>query len=146
MCIRDSLYPLSSYRPEIPERRDGRRSSRSSCPCPYSPAGVYSSHSFQGRGGRRGLRSQDRASRWWISISEASPKKPSAESVKGAVTSSMQGMVLSLKVKVEDIVSEGDTVAVIEAMKMENSVHAPHSGTVKEIFVSEGATVSPGVN
>ena len=56
----------------------------------------------------------------------------------------MQGMVLSLKVKVEDIVSEGDTVAVIEAMKTENSLHAPHSGTVKEIFVSEGDTVTPG--
>jgi pyruvate carboxylase subunit B len=78
-----------------------------------------------------------------VSVSEASSKKP-PESVKGAVSSSMQGMILSLKVKVEDIVSEGDTVAVIEAMKMENSVHAPHAGTVKEIFVSEGDTVSPG--
>ncbi len=75
-----------------------------------------------------------------VSISEASPpKKPSAESVKGGVTSSMQGMVLSLQVKVEDTVREGDTVAVIEAMKMENAVHAPpRSGIVKEIFVAEG--------
>ena len=79
-----------------------------------------------------------------VSISEASPKKPSAESVKGGVTSSMQGMVLSLKVKVEDTVREGDTVAVIEAMKMENAVHAPRSGIVKEIFVAEGDTVAPG--
>jgi len=79
-----------------------------------------------------------------VSISEASPKKSRAESVKGAVTSSMQGMVLSLKVKVEDNVKEGDTVAIIEAMKMENAVHTPHSGTVKEIFVAEGDTVSPG--
>jgi len=53
-------------------------------------------------------------------------------------------MVLSLRVKVEDIVNEGDTVAIIEAMKMENTVHAPHSGTVKEIFVAEGDTVAPG--
>jgi pyruvate carboxylase subunit B len=79
-----------------------------------------------------------------ISISENSSKKPSAESVKGAVSSSMQGMILSLKVKVEDTVAEGDTVAIIEAMKMENAVHAPTSGIVKEIFVSEGDTVSPG--
>ena len=79
-----------------------------------------------------------------VSISEASQRKPSVEAVKGGVSSSMQGMVLSLKVKVEDIVAEGDTVAVIEAMKMENSVHSPHSGIVKEIFVSEGDTVSPG--
>jgi pyruvate carboxylase subunit B len=79
-----------------------------------------------------------------VSISEASPKKPCAESVKGGVSSSMQGMVLSLKVKVEDVVKEGDTVVVIEAMKMENAVHAPHSGIVKEIFVAEGDTVAPG--
>jgi pyruvate carboxylase subunit B len=79
-----------------------------------------------------------------VSISELSPKKPSAESVKGAVSCSMHGMILSLKVKVEDIVAEGATVAVIEAMKMENSVQAPHSGIVKEIFVSEGDSVSPG--
>ena len=79
-----------------------------------------------------------------VSITELSSKKPSSESIKGAVCSSMQGMVLSLKVKVEDIVAEGDTVAVIEAMKMENSVHASHAGIVKEIFVSEGDTVAPG--
>lgn len=79
-----------------------------------------------------------------VSISEMSSKKPAAESVKGAVCCSMQGMVLSLKVKVEDIVAEGDTIAIIEAMKMENAVHASHSGIVKEIFVAEGDTVSPG--
>jgi pyruvate carboxylase subunit B len=79
-----------------------------------------------------------------VSITELSSKKPSSGSIKGAVSSSMQGMVLSLKVKVEDTVAEGDTIAVIEAMKMENAVHAPHPGIVKEIFVSEGDTVSPG--
>ena len=79
-----------------------------------------------------------------VSISELSSKKPGAGSVKGAVCCSMQGMVLSLKVKVEDTVAEGDTIAIIEAMKMENSVHASHSGIVKEIFVAEGDTVSPG--
>jgi pyruvate carboxylase subunit B len=79
-----------------------------------------------------------------VTISEVSSKRPGADSVKGGICSSMQGMVLSLKVKVEDIVAEGDTVAVIEAMKMENTVHASHSGIVKEIFVSEGDTVSPG--
>ena len=79
-----------------------------------------------------------------VSISELSSKKPGAGSVKGAICCSMQGMVLSLKVKVEDTVAEGDTIAIIEAMKMENTVHASHSGIVKEIFVAEGDTVSPG--
>ena len=79
-----------------------------------------------------------------VSISELSSRKPGAGSVKGAICCSMQGMVLSLKVKVEDTVAEGDTIAIIEAMKMENTVHASHSGIVKEIFVAEGDTVSPG--
>ncbi len=79
-----------------------------------------------------------------VSISELSSRKPVAESVKGAVCCSMQGMVLSLKVKVEDTVAEGDMVAIIEAMKMENAVHASHAGVVKEIFVAEGDSVSPG--
>ncbi|MEN6328694.1 MAG: biotin/lipoyl-containing protein, partial [Methanobacteriaceae archaeon] len=35
-------------------------------------------------------------------------------------------------------------VAVLEAMKMENNIHAPESGTVKEVFVEEGDTVSAG--
>ncbi|MDI9394039.1 MAG: sodium-extruding oxaloacetate decarboxylase subunit alpha [Euryarchaeota archaeon] len=79
-----------------------------------------------------------------VSISGASNKKPGVETVKGGISSSMQGMVLSLKVKVEDAVKEGDTIAIIEAMKMENAIHAPHSGIVKEIFVAEGDTVAPG--
>jgi biotin carboxyl carrier protein len=35
-------------------------------------------------------------------------------------------------------------VMVLEAMKMENNIHAPHGGTVKDIFVKEGSTVSAG--
>lgn len=66
------------------------------------------------------------------------------ESVAGAVTSHMQGMVLSLKVDVGQQINEGDTVCVIEAMKMENAIHAPHGGTVKEIFIAEGDAVTSG--
>jgi pyruvate carboxylase subunit B len=70
--------------------------------------------------------------------------KPSAESIPGAVTSHMQGMILSIKVNVGDTVKEGDIICVIEAMKMENAIHSPHSGIVKEIFFSEGDSVSSG--
>jgi len=62
-------------------------------------------------------------------------------SVEGALTSAMQGMIVKLKVKVGDSVNEGDTVAVLEAMKMENDVKADKSGKVSEIFISEGDTV-----
>jgi pyruvate carboxylase subunit B len=66
------------------------------------------------------------------------------ESVEGAVTSSMQGMVLSIEVEVGDTVAEGDTICVLEAMKMENGVHATHGGVVKEIFIADGDSVSSG--
>ncbi|WP_445476195.1 sodium-extruding oxaloacetate decarboxylase subunit alpha [Methanococcoides methylutens] len=63
---------------------------------------------------------------------------------EGAVTSHMQGMILSINVNVGDTVEEGDKICVIEAMKMENAIHAPASGVVKEIFVAEGDPVGTG--
>lgn len=77
-----------------------------------------------------------------IKISQAEQDRPKA--VDGAITSSMQGMILKIKVKKGDAVSKGDVVMVLEAMKMENNIHAPHGGSVKEIFVKEGSTVGAG--
>jgi len=71
-------------------------------------------------------------------------KPSSAVECEGAVTSHMQGLVLSINVSVGDTVEEGDKVCVIEAMKMENAIHASHNGVVKEIFVSEGDLVGTG--
>ena len=64
--------------------------------------------------------------------------------VEGALTSAMQGMIVKLKVKVGDQVNEGDTVAVLEAMKMENDVKADKTGQITDIFISEGDTVEKG--
>ncbi|WP_424354095.1 sodium-extruding oxaloacetate decarboxylase subunit alpha [Methanobacterium sp. MBAC-LM] len=64
--------------------------------------------------------------------------------VEGGVTSTMQGMILKLKVDKGDKVNDGDVVAVLEAMKMENDIHATSSGTVEEIFIKEGDTVNAG--
>jgi pyruvate carboxylase subunit B len=70
--------------------------------------------------------------------------KPTADTVPGAVTSHMQGMVLSIKTKIGDCIEEGDALCVIEAMKMENAIHAPHGGTVKAILIAEGDAVKSG--
>lgn len=79
----------------------------------------------------------------YMEIKEAQIKTPSGP-VEGGVTSTMQGMILKLKVKEGDKVNEGDVVAVLEAMKMENDIHAPQTGTVEEIFTQEGDTVNAG--
>jgi len=64
--------------------------------------------------------------------------------VEGGLTSTMQGIVLKLKVNVGDKVNAGDIVAVVEAMKMENDIQSEEDGVVEEIFVAEGDTVNAG--
>ncbi len=59
------------------------------------------------------------------------------------VTSPMPGRIVAVNVEVGSHIEAGDTVLVVEAMKMENPVHAPVSGTVEEVFVKEGDTVNP---
>ena len=56
----------------------------------------------------------------------------------------MPGNVFSISVKVGDEVKEGEEVAVIEAMKMENPVKAPCSGTILSLTVAKGDTVGMG--
>jgi acetyl-CoA/propionyl-CoA carboxylase biotin carboxyl carrier protein len=56
----------------------------------------------------------------------------------------MQGTVVKISVEVGQEVSAGDTIVVLEAMKMENSILAERSGTVKEIKVKPGDTVGTG--
>ncbi len=54
----------------------------------------------------------------------------------------MPGMIISYNVKVGDHVNTGDLVCVLEAMKMQNSLPAPASGTVKAVFFEPGASVA----
>lgn len=79
----------------------------------------------------------------YMEIEPAGDKTPNGP-VEGGVTSNMQGMILKLKVNEGDQVNEGDVLAVLEAMKMENDIHAPQSGTVDKIFIEEGETVNAG--
>jgi pyruvate carboxylase subunit B len=55
----------------------------------------------------------------------------------------MPGSVVKIKVKKGDQVKAGDTILIVEAMKMENEIHTPVDGTVETIYVSEGDMVNP---
>lgn len=65
-------------------------------------------------------------------------------SEKNAVTAFMPGRVVLLKVKSGDSVKVGDTLCVLESMKMENEITAPKAGVVQEVKVSEGLMVNKG--
>ena len=60
------------------------------------------------------------------------------------VEAHITGTVWKIDVEVGDIVAEGDTVVVLESMKMEMPVEAEDSGTVAEIVCTEGQAVNEG--
>jgi len=69
---------------------------------------------------------------------------PAATSAATAVTAQMPGVVLRLVANSGDQVKSGDTLLILEAMKMEVAVAAPCSGTVQSVLVSEGQQVANG--
>jgi biotin carboxyl carrier protein len=54
------------------------------------------------------------------------------------------GKIISVNVKVGEVVKEGDVICMLESMKMENPILAPVGGTVIEIGVAEEQVVKPG--
>jgi acetyl-CoA carboxylase biotin carboxyl carrier protein len=60
------------------------------------------------------------------------------------VKSELNALVWKIEAGTGTAVSEGDTLIILEAMKMEIPVAAPRSGTVQEILVNEGQQVAEG--
>ncbi|MGP1499242.1 MAG: biotin/lipoyl-containing protein [Porphyromonas sp.] len=60
------------------------------------------------------------------------------------ILSPLPGVILDLKVNVGDQVKAGQTVAVLEAMKMENNINAEHDGVVTAIKVNKGDSILEG--
>jgi acetyl-CoA/propionyl-CoA carboxylase biotin carboxyl carrier protein len=77
----------------------------------------------------------------------AGPKRPKAAAAgggSGTVAVPMQGTIVKVLVSAGDTVEVGQTICVLEAMKMENNVNAEKAGTVTEVRVSAGESVGPG--
>jgi acetyl-CoA/propionyl-CoA carboxylase biotin carboxyl carrier protein len=78
----------------------------------------------------------------------AKPRRQHHAGVLGSgsstVTVPMQGTIVKVSVEVGQQVEAGDTVMILEAMKMENSVNAEKAGVVKSISVATGDSVSAG--
>ena len=74
------------------------------------------------------------------------PEKPAAAAPAGGtkVTAPLPGTITEVKVKVGDTVKDGDTVVVLEAMKMQNNIEVECNGTVTSVVVNKGDTVMEG--
>ncbi|MHB1503824.1 MAG: acetyl-CoA carboxylase biotin carboxylase subunit [Acidimicrobiales bacterium] len=82
-------------------------------------------------------------------VTRSASRRPRASSAStgtgsGTVTVPMQGTIVKMLAAVGDHVEVGQTVCLLEAMKMENAINAEKEGTVKEIRVAAGDSVSPG--
>jgi acetyl-CoA/propionyl-CoA carboxylase biotin carboxyl carrier protein len=72
------------------------------------------------------------------------PRSAMAGTGSGTVIVPMQGTIVKVLVAVGDTVEVGQTVCVLEAMKMENSINAEKAGTVTDVSVAAGDSVGPG--
>lgn len=72
------------------------------------------------------------------------PAPVSATGQGKPVTSPLPGVIIDIKVKVGDTVKAGQTIAVLEAMKMENDIQAEWDGVVTAVNASKGDSVLEG--
>jgi pyruvate carboxylase subunit B len=79
-----------------------------------------------------------------VEVTGIAPQKIPRGEFAGGIKSNMQGMVLQVLVSRGAMVKKGDTLLVLEAMKMENPIHSPVDGRVTEIFVDTGDVVQNG--
>ncbi|MCL4448216.1 MAG: acetyl-CoA carboxylase biotin carboxylase subunit [Actinobacteria bacterium] len=71
-------------------------------------------------------------------------ENPTPQGIPGAISIPMQGTIVKIMVEADDEVEAGQTICVLEAMKMENMITTDRAGKISEIRVSAGDTVGPG--
>ncbi len=72
------------------------------------------------------------------------PKAAVGNTTGETIVAPMPGTILRVEVNTGDSVAQGDTLLILEAMKMENEILAPMNGVVKQLNVEKGASVNPG--
>ena len=75
---------------------------------------------------------------------QAAPAASSGGGAGEAIPSPLSGSVWKVQCAVGDSVTEGDTIIILEAMKMETEIKAPKSGTIQSIGVKEGDSINAG--
>lgn len=76
-------------------------------------------------------------------VTKAAPAK--APIGEGTILAPMPGTITDVNVNQGDAVKRGDTLLILEAMKMQNEIKAPHDGIVTTIEVTKGAAVNAGM-
>ena len=77
-------------------------------------------------------------------VKAAAPKAAPAPAGAKTVLAPMPGKIFKINVQKGDSVKRGDVVCILEAMKMENEIMASQDGTIADISIAVGQTVSTG--
>ena len=80
------------------------------------------------------------------STSPAAVTRPASVGSKAGIKSPLPGVILEIKVKEGDMVKRGQTLLILEAMKMENDIKADRDGKVTSIKVSKGESILEGTD
>ena len=137
------LYPLPGNCPFVPERRAdaGRDPEKAAVAKPASEMPSQMEVEVDGEVFSVRIISVGGSN---VEVAGVTPQKESRGEIAGGIKSNMQGMVLKVLVSRGAAVKKGDTLLVLEAMKMENPIHSPVDGKVTEIFVDTGDVVQNG--
>ena len=76
----------------------------------------------------------------------AAVTRPASVGSKAGIKSPLPGVILEIKVKEGDMVKRGQTLLILEAMKMENDIKADRDGKVTSIKVSKGESILEGTD
>ena len=79
-----------------------------------------------------------------VRVREAAMRRGGGAAEGGGLEAPMPGKVLRLSCAVGDVVAQGQTLVIVEAMKMEHALKAPRAGVVAEVRCVEGALVGAG--
>ena len=79
-----------------------------------------------------------------VAAAPAATPAPAASGAGESITSPMPGNILAVNVAAGDMVKKGQVLMILEAMKMENEIMAPHDGKVTAVAVTKGAAVESG--
>ena len=99
---------------------------------------------FEINGNRREIKIKDKTERILINSKEDNSSKMADPENKLEIGASIPGTIIKVLVKEDDEVKEGDSLLVIEAMKMETNIVASSTGTVESVLIQEGQQVKTG--
>ena len=77
-------------------------------------------------------------------VPAAQPSAPVATMAGDKITAPMPGVILQIKKSSGESVKKGETILILEAMKMENEIIAPRDGVIAQVTAVKGASVNTG--